>query len=192
MKHKKLKITVAVIVGVFVFLFAAYKVAFNTLAPIVFDYIVGKNPEALLKLDEPADKSVEVNSSTENGEKEDETESEEEDVEKTSGRKEDKANKDKIKKEEKEKEKMYSTETYIGTLTSADLARVIKAISPADKTRIISICKSVVAPSDMPRFAKMAKQGMSGDDMAYAESYLRAALSAAQKREIMEIVRKYL
>jgi len=176
MKHKKLKIAVAVILGILVFGFVLYKVSYNVLAPVVFDMVVGRNPEAILKLGESDVEEKEETPvvSTDVPEKEEEKEKAEE------------------KEPKKEEPINYSTETYIGVLTTADLATVIKSISAADKTRIITICKSVVSASDMPRFARMATSGMKGDDYAFAEGYLRARLSPNQKKEIMEIVRKYL
>lgn len=189
MKHKKLKITLSVIVGIIVLLFALYKVSYNALAPMVFDFVVSKNPEALLKLDEMAEEPAVSQENTESVENTEKENVEPETKEETKPAENNTASKT---TEQPKSNKVYSTETYIGTLTTADMAHVIKTISSADKTRIISICKSVVAASDMPRFAKMATQGMSGDDYAYAESYLRIHLSPVQKQEIMEIVRKYL
>lgn len=214
-KHKKLKITLSVVFGLLIFGYALYKVSFNALAPVVFDYIVSKNPDAFLKLGDgeiqssdiseggsEADESKEV-SGQEDKNSEDDKNSEKND-EKNAKKSEKKAENDKKSKKNdknsdektasggKTAEKGYTTETYIGTLTTADMSTVIRNISSADKTRIIAICKSVVAAGDMPRFAKMATQGMSGDDYAYAESYLRSHLSNSQKKEIMEIVRKYL
>ena len=182
-KHKKLKIWLLVILLLLVVGFSSYKVLYNKLAPVVFDMVVGRNPEAIFKLGELG--------------KEEETsitlEKEEEETEK-SEKSETKEDEEETKEEKKEsaKSETYSTETYIGVLTTHDLAVVIKSISPADKTRIITICKSVVSASDMPRFARMATKGMKGDDYSFAEGYLRARLSPAQKKEIMEIVRKYL
>ena len=180
MKHKKLKITLSVIVGIAVLLFAAYKLSYNTLAPMVFDFIVGKNPETLLKLEEMEIEETEEVTEEEPA-KEEETEVEKEPEQKPAET-----------KKSTQENQVYSSETDIGILTTNDLAHVIKVISPADKTRIITICKSVVSASDMPRFARMATQGMQGDDYAFTESYLRARLSAAQKIEILNIVRKYL
>lgn len=189
-RNKKLKITVSVIAGVIVLGFLVYKASFNVLAPVVFDFVVGKNPEALLNL---GGETTALPSSTDVSE-----ENESSKIETTNGNKPDEnknssENDNTTSKDDTSKNpKGYSTETYIGTLTTSDMAAVIKNISASDKTRIISICKSVVSASDMPRFAKMAKSGMSGDDYAFAESYLRSRLSPAQKKEIMEIVRKYL
>ena len=184
---KKLRIFICVIVAVAVAGFAIYKVAYNTLAPMVFDYIVEKNPEAILGLGggKLQKETSEADKETDEPVKNEETKKEEENTEKEE--------KNEPKEEEKQDEStFYSTNTSIGTLTTADLARVLKRISPADKTRIISICKSAVAAKDMPRFAKMAKGGMTSADYAYAESYLRASLSASQKQEILNIVKKYL
>lgn len=181
---KKLRIFVCVMVVILVVGFAVYKVGYNTLAPMVFDYIVEKNPEAILGLG---------GGKLENEKTEAENKNDETSVNNETEKEENKENEAEKKEEEKETESnFYSTNTSIGTLTTADLARVLKRISPADKTRIISICKSAVAAKDMPRFAKMAKGGMTSADYAYAESYLRASLTASQKQEILNIVKKYL
>lgn len=192
MKNKKIRIAVSLIIGIIVLLFAAYKITYNALAPMVFDYITQKNPEALFKLEETKPNesfSVSGNKNSEDangesgesGEKASEATGEEAKGE-TAG----------INEDGKKQSGGYSTHTSIGTLTAADMARVLKNISPADKTRIISICKSSIAAKDMPKFAKMAKEGITGEDMVYAESYLRSSLSPAQKKEILEIVKKYL
>lgn len=207
-KHKKLKITLSVVFGLLIFGYALYKVSFNALAPVVFDYIVSKNPDAFLKLGDEFQSSdtsesnaskadgIAGNAEQENESSENDKNSENSDEKKAENDKKSKKNgknsDEKVNSGGKATEKGYSTETYIGTLTTADMSTVIRNISSADKTRIIAICKSVVAAGDMPRFAKMATQGMSGDDYAYAESYLRSHLSNSQKKEIMEIVRKYL
>lgn len=215
-KHKKLKITLSVVFGLLIFGFALYKVSFNALAPVVFDYIVSKNPDALLKLGgeeiQSTDAGNEASSEADGSKGSTEEENESSEGDKNSKKNDEKNAKKSEKNTENDKkskkndknsdektgsggkttEKGYTTETYIGTLTTADMSTVIRNISSADKTRIIAICKSVVAAGDMPRFAKMATQGMSGDDYAYAESYLRSHLSNSQKKEIMEIVRKYL
>lgn len=214
-KHKKLKITLSVIFGLLIFGYALYKVSFNALAPVVFDYIVSKNPDAFLKLGdefqssdtsesnaskadgiagnaEQENKNSENDKNSEKSDEKNEKKSEEKAENGKKSKKNGKNSDEKVNSGGKATQKGYSTETYIGTLTTADMSTVIKNISSADKTRIIAICKSVVAANDMPRFAKMATQGMSGDDYAYAESYLRSHLSNSQKKEIMEIVRKYL
>lgn len=182
-KHKKLKIWLLVILLLIVLGFSLYKVLYNMFAPVLFDMVVGRNPEAILQLGEMDSKE----------EKEITTSEKEEIKEGKEEKEENREEKEKEEKEEKpEKSQNYATETYIGVLTTKDLATVIKSISPADKTRIITICKSVVSASDMPRFARMATKGMKGDDYSFAEGYLRARLSPNQKKEIMEIVRKYL
>lgn len=182
MKHKKLKITVFVILAVVILLFLSYKLAYNTLAPVVFDYIVGKNPEALLKI-EQWEEPKNYEQTPDNTEPQTE-ETSQENQEQTESKEQTQT--------QQEQSGVYSSETSIGALTTNDLVKVIKEITPADKTRIISICKSIVSPADMPRFAKMAKSGMKGDDYAFAENYLRSRLSASQKEEILNIVRKYL
>lgn len=187
-KHRKLKIWLLVLLLLIVLGFSLYKILYNMLAPVLFDMVVGKNPQAILQLGEMDDEEKE----TAEPNKEEIKESKEE-KEKTEETKEENKKEEKAQEEKKpEKPQNYTTETYIGVLTTHDLATVIKKISPADKTRIISICKSVVSASDMPRFARMATKGMQGDDYSFAEGYLRARLSPSQKKEIMEIVRKYL
>ena len=182
-KHKKLKIWLLVILLLLVLGFSLYKVLYNMFAPVVFDMVVGRNPGAVFKLGE-LEKEDEIKTDIEQKEETKEQEDTQKEEEKEETKKEE--------KKETEKSENYTTETYIGVLTTHDLAVVIKSISPADKTRIITICKSVVSASDMPRFARMATMGMKGDDYSFAEGYLRARLSPAQKKEIMEIVRKYL
>ena len=220
-KHKKLKIWLLVILLLLVLGFSLYKVLYNMLAPVLFDMVVGRNPEAILQLgefDENEDTTLVSKEETKEDDEKKETKPEKKETKsegektKPDGKKpkpEEKETKSKgketkskgkdTKSEEKEETKKevkkpgsYTTETYIGVLTPHDLAKVIKSISPADKTRIITICKSVVSASDMPRFASMATKGMKGDDYSFAESYLRSRLSPNQKKEIMEIVRKYL
>lgn len=197
---KKVRIAVSLIVGIIVLLFAAYKITYNSLAPMVFDYIMQKNPEAFLKIDEIAGADGETGdengeTDSENADGENGNKSENGENKDNGGNNNSSGNKNGGNASENKEsggKNGYSTHTSIGNLSSADLAKVIKNISPSDKTRIISICKSSVSAADMPRFAKMAKNGMTSEDWAYAERYLRSSLSASQKQEILNIIKKYL
>ena len=87
---------------------------------------------------------------------------------------------------------IQSVKTTMGVFSGAHLARALKNMSPADKTRIISLCQSAVSASDILKVSKMMMQdGLTKDQQKYIENYLRDNLSVPAKREILEILQKY-
>ncbi len=201
---KSLKVILSVIIVVAVLVVAGvilYKPVYNYVAPKIFDEFVAKNLDKLIASDE-----VEENENKDNTEiKTDEKTEEKTDPESISGNEEEKEA-DKVTKKPENKSKasansplnennkdgIYKTKTTVGVYTETDLAYLIRVISPADKTRIITILKSCVAAADYPDMARRVGDGLDNADMAYIESYLRARMTIPQKQEILDIVKKYI
>ncbi len=93
---------------------------------------------------------------------------------------------------DKNNTEIQSVKTTMGVFSGAHLARALKNMSPADKTRIISLCQSAVSTADILKVTKMMMQdGLTKDQQKYIENFLRDNLSVPYKREILEILQKY-
>ncbi|MBO5409234.1 MAG: hypothetical protein J6A61_07565 [Clostridia bacterium] len=87
---------------------------------------------------------------------------------------------------------IQAVKTTMGVFSGEHLARALKNMSPKDKTRIISLCQSAVSTSDILKVSKMMMQdGLTKEQQKYIENYLRDNLSVPNKREILEILKKY-
>ncbi len=174
-----------------------YKPIYNIVAPKVFDSLVAKNLDKLIGTSEELSENIisenkegeEELQTEENSGKKDEENGEDEKTEKPENKSKASANSP---KNENNKNGVYKSKTHIGELNEYDLSYLIRVISPADKTQIISILQSCVASSDYPEMARRVKDGLDHADMAYIESYLRSHMTPQQKKAILDIIDKYV
>ena len=198
---KPLKIVLIVIVAIVVLVAVLYKPMYNYIAPKVFDYLLEDNLDKLIvsleTKDDNEDKTEESSEiRNENTEIEESTEipkGEESENKEGQGENETKS-KSKASANSPLNENnvngVYKSKTSAGVFDENDLANIAKRISPADKTKIISIVQSCISPGDYPDLAKRAKN-LNHENMAYLESYLRSHMSGAMKKQILDIVVKY-
>ena len=186
---KALKIVLSVIMLIVVLAVALYNPLYNYIAPKVFDYVVEDNLDKLISVDD-------IKKEIEETEKKTEESAQKEEQQQVQENKEDEETKSKSKASansplnENNKNGIYMSKTSAGVFDENDLANIAKRISPADKTKIISIVQSCIAPGDYPDLAKRAKN-LTHENMAYLESYLRSHMSGALKQQILDIVIKY-
>ena len=192
-KAKKiLIITLSIIVVLVVAGIALYKPVYDFVAPKVFDHFVGKNLQKLI--DNPED-NIKINSednSSDISDEEKDGKSEKKDGDTESDKEENKTESDKKTESNDKKKDVYKTQTHMGEMDEYDLNYILSVITPADKSRIVGIVKGCVARSDYPEMARRVKDGLDGADMAYIESYLRSHMTPNQKKQIMDIVKKYV
>ena len=175
--------------------YIAYRVAYPYVAPIVFDYLVEKNADMFVQLEKSLEASVQTDTPDESessplpadGETSEEqpalTPSEE-----SAPKKEPVA----TAAPKKPNTDIQTVHTTMGDFTGAHLVRALKNISPADKTRIISICQQAVSMSDIAKVTQILTQdGLTVEQQKFIENYLRDNLSVPAKREILEILQKY-
>ena len=173
----------------------AWKIAFPYIAPMIFDYLVDRNAEMFLKLEEslvaeldedPAytDTPSQAPPNTEQlpGEKPEESDAPSGETTTPSPTAE----------PQKPDTTIQTVHTTMGDFTGPQLVRALKNISPADKTRIIEICQNAVSMSDILTVSQILTQdGLTADQQKYIENYLRDNLSVPDKREILTILQKY-
>ena len=185
---KILKRTVVTLLILFLVGYIAYQIAYPYIAPMIFDYLVDKNAQMFVQLEQSLEATIE----TEDGEnttpppdsgEPSEEEPKEEEAEQMPAA---------TTPSKKPNTEIQTVHTTMGDFTGAHLVRALKNISPADKTRIISICQQAVSMSDIAMVTQILTQdGLTTDQQKYIENYLRDNLSVPDKREILEILQKY-
>lgn len=175
--------------------YVAFQIAYPYIAPIIFDYLVDRNAQMFLKLEESLES--ELVGVTESVTVPEDTPPEAE------GALPDVSPPPESSEEipvatavpaptPKPNTEIQTVHTTMGDFTGAQLVRALKNISPADKTRIISICQSAVSMSDMLTVTQILTQdGLTVEQQKFIENYLRDNLSVPAKREILEILQKY-
>lgn len=178
--------------------YAAYKIAYPYVAPMIFDYIVEHNADAFLKLEQSLSESIpqepaEEESPAAEAPKEAETPEETPQPEESAQPKNQPTpTLEQPSKETKSNTEVQTVKTTMGEFSGEHLLRALKNMSPADKTRIISLCQSAVPASEILKTGKMFMQeGLSAGQQKYIENYLRDNLSVPAKREILEILKRY-
>ncbi len=173
----------------------AWKIAFPYIAPMIFDYLVERNAEMFLKLEESlvaeldedpnyTDIPLQAPPDTEQipGEESSESDVLPEDATAPSS----------TDQPQKPDTTIQTVHTTMGDFTGPQLVRALKNISPADKTRIIEICQNAVSMSDILTVSQILTQdGLTADQQKFIENYLRDNLSVSDKREILTILQKY-
>ena len=173
--------------------YIAYQIAYPYIAPMVFDYLVDRNAQMFVKLEESLEATLEPDSteesktfsqesnagdSTESSKASDGSETKQEPVATTPPK--------------KTNTEIQTVHTTMGDFTGVQLVRALKNISPVDKTRIITLCQQAVSMSDIATVTQILTQdGLTVDQQKYIENYLRNNLSVPAKREILEILQKY-
>ncbi len=173
---------------------AVYHFAYPYVAPIVFDYLVDRNAEMFVQLEEslettlePAQEDTEEPALVPGGEQ-----TADDTPEETPAVVSPDATPSPTATPKKPNTEIQTVHTTMGDFTGAHLVRALKNISPADKTRIISICQQAVSMSDMMTVSQiLMSDGLSVDQQKYIENYLRDNLSVPAKREILTILQKY-
>lgn len=191
---KVLKRIILIILCVVLVGYLAYKIAYPYVAPILFDYIVDTNLDAFMKLEEALSDSLEGEAQpTPPPADPDAPEGEAPEATPTpssnSGGGQEPSSPQATPKPDTT---IQSVKTTMGVFSGEHLARALKNMSPADKTRIISLCQSAVSTSDILKVSKMMLQdGLTKEQQKYIENYLRDNLAVEAKREILEILKKY-
>lgn len=196
--------------------FLTYKIAYPYVAPLVFDYIVDHNLNAFIKLEQSlteslTEEALQTESQTDSQQVSSPETTEPDSGEADSSKKDQNTDSGEISPGEPATEKteltadskqdpvtekpntdIQSVKTTMGVFSGEHLARALKNMSPKDKTRIISLCQNAVSTSDILKVSKMMMQdGLTKDQQKYIENYLRDNLSVPDKREILEILKKY-
>ncbi len=193
-----LKITKRIVITLVILILvgcAVYHFAYPYVAPILFDYLVDRNADMFVKLEESLEAAVDAPEPTapeetplpeEEGGAPDAPEAIEPDDSKKDSPK---STPNPTKKPNTEIQTVHTT---MGDFTGVHLVRALKNISPQDKTRIISICQQAVSMSDMMTVSKiLVTDGLTVDQQKFIENYLRDNLSVPAKREILTILQKY-
>ena len=168
--------------------YGAYKILYPYVAPIVFDYLVDHNLEAFMKLEQSLEASLPEEEAPIPSASPTAQATPEPSVEPSP----DASIKPSVQPTKKPNTDIQTVKTTLGTFTGEHLARALKNMSPADKTRIISLCQSAVSASDILKVSKMMTQdGLTADQQKYIENYLRDNLSVPAKKEILEILKTY-
>ena len=171
--------------------YAAYKIAYPYVAPLVFDYLVDRNSDMFEKLEESLEAAVEPEETPlpDAALKPEETPSVEEGTQSSPVTETTLTPTPTPKKPNTDIQTVHTT---MGDFTGAHLVRALKNISPADKTRIISICQQAVSMSDIATVTQILTQdGLTVQQQKFIENYLRDNLSVPAKREILTILKKY-
>lgn len=186
-KHTK-RIVITLIVLLLVGL-AVYRFAYPYVAPILFDYLVDRNADMFVKLEE----SLEANLDTAPADSQEPAlVPEEPPLEETPEIVFPDEPPKTTTAPKKPNTEIQTVHTTMGDFTGAHLVRALKNISPQDKTRIISICQQAVSMSDMMTVSQiLMSDGLTVDQQKYIENYLRDNLSVPAKREILTILQKY-
>lgn len=202
---RNILITVVILVVV---LCIAWKIAFPYIAPMIFDYLVDKNAEMFLRLEESlledfSDYPVEE---IPVGEAPPDTEQAGTQDAVTNEAGEDSSGEAAAESTQvapttapaptappnRPNTTIQTVHTTMGDFTGPQLVRALKNISAADKTRIIEICQNAVSMSDMLTVSKILTQdGLTVEQQKFIENYLRDNLSVPDKREILTILQKY-
>ncbi len=190
---KILKRTVITLVILFLVGYIAYRVAYPYVAPMVFDYLVERNAQMFVQLEESLEATLEPDSTEETQLPSSSVDAEDpEDSSEESNESETEQAPVPTTPPKKPNTEIQTVHTTMGDFTGAQLVRALKNISPADKTRIISICQQAVSMSDIATVTQILTQdGLTVDQQKYIENYLRNNLSVPSKREILEILQKY-
>lgn len=169
--------------------YAAYKIAYPFVAPVLFDYLVDRNLNAFVKLEQSLTESLEEEETSETSGEPNvaETPVPSQVPEDTQS-----AVVSQPQATAKPVMEIQPVKTYMGVFSGEHLARALKNISPADKTRIISLCQAAVSTSDILKVSKMMLQdGLTKEQQKYIENYLRDHLPNSHKQEILDILSKY-
>lgn len=173
--------------------YIAYQIAYPYIAPMVFDYLVDRNAQMFVKLEESLEATLEPDSTEElqtpspvvdEENPEDSSEaSHGSKTEQTPGA---------TTPPKKPNTEIQTVHTTMGDFTGEHLIRALKNISPADKTRIITLCQQAVSMSDIATVTQILTQdGLTVDQQKFIENYLRDNLSNPAKEEILRILQKY-
>lgn len=172
-----------------------WKTAYPHVAPMVFDYLVERNAQMFVKLEESLEEALPEAEDTEVPSVETVQDSEQPSTEKSpdmvqpDGGDSPSAPETPSKKPNTDVQTVHTT---MGDFTGQHLIRALKNISPADKTRIIAICQKAVSMSDIVTVSQLfSQEGLTPEQQKYIENYLRDNLSVPDKREILEILQKY-
>ncbi len=177
--------------------YLAYKIAYPYVAPVLFDYLVDTNLDAFIKLEqslsesleeEPGDQPIVSDTNPSSGEEDTSP------VDATPAPDQQPVGEGTVVPAgtSKPDTTIQSVKTTMGVFSGEHLARALKNMSPADKTRIISLCQSAVSTSDILKVSKMMLQdGLTKEQQKYIENYLRDNLAVESKREILEILQQY-
>lgn len=181
--------------------YLAYKIAYPYVAPILFDYIVDTNLDAFVKLEQSLSESLDSAPETEAEPSDPVTtaspEGEELPTDETPAPDTQPDDKKPVASATpagtpKPDTSIQAVKTTMGVFSGEHLARALKNMSPADKTRIISLCQSAVSTADILKVSTMMLQdGLTKEQQKYIENYLRDNLSVEYKREILEILKQY-
>jgi hypothetical protein len=173
--------TIALIIG-------GYNCYIYVVQPKIFDYFIEKNVDVIKGLEKDIEKQAEKDI-----QKGIEKEIEKDITKERAGNdtKKPEGQTDPNVKPEPTPTTEYQAKTSIGSISNADLLKVMQNISPSDKAKIIGILRAGVPSSEIPKFATMAKDGLDSSEKRYIESYMRANLPNSSKREILNIILKY-
>ena len=173
--------------------YSAYQIAYPYIAPMVFDYLVERNAQMFVELEESLEATLEpdITEELQTPSPAVDTENPEDSSEASRGS-ETEQTPVATPPKKKPNTEIQTVHTTMGDFTGFQLVRALKNISPADKTRIISICQQAVSMSDIATVTQiLTRDGLTVDQQKYIENYLRNNLSVPSKREILEILQKY-
>ncbi len=192
---KILKRTVITILILFLVGYVAYQIAYPYVAPMVFDYLVEKNAQMFVQLEESLEASVgtepvqgpEIEPPVVDG-----AEVESSPAPDLPDLPQPEQTPVATAPPKKPNTEIQTVHTTMGDFTGPHLVRALKNISPADKTRIISICQQAVSMSDMLTVSQiLMSDGLTVEQQKFIENYLRDNLPNSDKAEILRILKKY-
>lgn len=193
---KVLKRIILILVCIVFVGYLAYKIAYPYVAPILFDYIVDTNLDAFVKLEQSLSDSLDQEPETKPSDPAATASPDEEET--PAGETPAPVTQPDSKQSTtpagtpKPDTSIQAVKTTMGVFSGEHLARALKNMSPADKTRIISLCQSAVSTADILKVSKMMLQdGLTKEQQKYIENYLRDNLSVENKRQILEILQQY-